>query len=720
MTVINTNSIALYARSALATNARSLSSAMERLSTGKRINAASDDAAGLAIAAKLTAQIRGLNQAVRNASDGISMIQTAEGATDAISNLLQRMRELTVQSANDTNSDSDRTALKSEYNQLVTEIDRIAKTTEWNGMKLLNRNFAPSANETATVTFKNMTPGDSTTVDGRTLTASAVLSANQVALAFAADNIASGGAFTGAASAGWTRGSASGSTLVYTSTAQLDVADLASSFMASNLSVVTTDGANASARPTVTVTQGAMAASAPSYLDAYCYLDPTAMFPCKEVTFGPLVASQSVTVNGLTLTAAADLTAAQVATAFSFIAVNGSGTNPPGGAFSGSLRQYATTDPTGATFFRFSGSSGPAIVQFRSTLANNDSFRTSGGGGRTETANVQFAGLADGESVTVGGLKLKASGGPISAANVASAFATLSAGVTSGNNVTNGTFTGALAGFRTDAASSDTVKFTSTAAGPVNDIVATQTGIAESSVVNFKALEAGDTITVGGLKLTASGAISANAVAAAFATLANGATQGHAVANGAFTGTLSGFTTGSASSNSVGFTSTAANNVTDIVTSRTATGPGIQTVDGAEPLGAFKFQVGASNDAQNQIEVAFGDFSKGGSIITVDTATDQLSTSDKAGALLSTIDASIQNVNTQRSSMGANINRLHYTIDNLTNASINASASRSRIEDVDYGEATTQLARAQIIQQAATAMLAQANQQPQLVLSLLR
>jgi len=137
MSVINTNVKSLVAQNALTVNNRSLSKSMEQLSTGKRINNAADDAAGLAISNKMTSQIRGLNQAVRNANDGITMIQTAEGATEEISNMLQRMRELAVQGANDTYSADDRAAIGKEYDQLIGEIDRIASNTEWNGIKLL-------------------------------------------------------------------------------------------------------------------------------------------------------------------------------------------------------------------------------------------------------------------------------------------------------------------------------------------------------------------------------------------------------------------------------------------------------------------------------------------------------------------------------------------------------------------------------------------------------
>lgn len=145
MSVINTNVKSLVAQNAMTVNNRSMDKAMQQLSTGKRINSAADDAAGLAISNKMTAQIRGLNQAVRNANDGISMLQTAEGATQEITNMLQRMRELAVQAANDTYTASDRSALNAEVTSLSAEITRISDNTEWNGMKLFTAKSAGSA-----------------------------------------------------------------------------------------------------------------------------------------------------------------------------------------------------------------------------------------------------------------------------------------------------------------------------------------------------------------------------------------------------------------------------------------------------------------------------------------------------------------------------------------------------------------------------------------------
>ncbi len=142
MTTINTNVMSMTAQRNLGTTSSSLATSMQRLSSGLRVNSAKDDAAGLAISERMNAQVRGLNVAARNANDGISLAQTAEGALGKVGDMLQRMRELAVQSANASNNGSDRTALQAEVTQLRSEIDRVAKTTSFNGTKLLDGTFA--------------------------------------------------------------------------------------------------------------------------------------------------------------------------------------------------------------------------------------------------------------------------------------------------------------------------------------------------------------------------------------------------------------------------------------------------------------------------------------------------------------------------------------------------------------------------------------------------
>ena len=137
MSVINTNVSAMYSQNAMKTNARAMSTAMEQLSTGTRVNSARDDAAGLAIGQNMTSQIRGLNMAVRNLNDGINMMQTAEGAMIEQSNMLQRMRELAVQANNGTYSNTQRSYLSVEYVALVSQIEKIATETKWNDQSLL-------------------------------------------------------------------------------------------------------------------------------------------------------------------------------------------------------------------------------------------------------------------------------------------------------------------------------------------------------------------------------------------------------------------------------------------------------------------------------------------------------------------------------------------------------------------------------------------------------
>src|ERR1035437_7854104 len=139
--IVNTNMNSLVAQNNLSTNQASLANAMQRLSSGLRINSAKDDAAGLAISQRMTAQINGSNQAARNANDGISLAQTAEGALSQIGTNLQRMRELAVQSANGTNSASDHAALDNEVQALSSEINRVAQSASFNGVNLLDGSF---------------------------------------------------------------------------------------------------------------------------------------------------------------------------------------------------------------------------------------------------------------------------------------------------------------------------------------------------------------------------------------------------------------------------------------------------------------------------------------------------------------------------------------------------------------------------------------------------
>ncbi|SCY07382.1 flagellin [Nitrosospira sp. Nl5] len=196
--VINTNVVSLNAQRNLNSSQGALATSLQRLSSGLRINSAKDDAAGLAISERMSSQIRGLNQAVRNANDGISMSQTAEGALGEVGNNLQRIRELAVQSRNASNSASDRTALNNEVQQLKDEIDRVASTTAFNGINLLdgsftNQAFQIGANVGETISISSLVNAQTTSLGTTTTYATSVVGvAPGAALASPADDIAAG------------------------------------------------------------------------------------------------------------------------------------------------------------------------------------------------------------------------------------------------------------------------------------------------------------------------------------------------------------------------------------------------------------------------------------------------------------------------------------------------------------------------------------------------
>ena len=201
MAVVNTNISASLAQASLARNERALSKAMEQLSTGRKINTAADDAAGLAISTRMSSQIVGLEQSVQNASDAISMIQTAESALDEITTMLLRMRELALQASNGTGSVADRDYLQDEFTRLKEEIDRIANNTEWNGRAVLNGNAGGTGVQT--VSFQvGGNAGQTISVDFGYMVGGGVASAGATTLASSVAGVAlSGIAISGATTA---------------------------------------------------------------------------------------------------------------------------------------------------------------------------------------------------------------------------------------------------------------------------------------------------------------------------------------------------------------------------------------------------------------------------------------------------------------------------------------------------------------------------------------
>ena len=214
---VNTNNVSLNAQRNLGTSQSSLATSMQRLSSGLRVNSAKDDAAGLAIAERMNASVRGLNVAARNANDGISLTQTAEGALGKVGDMLQRMRELAVQSANATNTTDDRKALQSEVTQLRDEIDRIAKGASFNGKKLLDGSFTAATFQVGAGSGENITVGS--VADSR-VTGLAKVAFSQNAAASIADG-------TDATVTGYATAIASGLTIQVGSGTAIDIGAIA-------------------------------------------------------------------------------------------------------------------------------------------------------------------------------------------------------------------------------------------------------------------------------------------------------------------------------------------------------------------------------------------------------------------------------------------------------------------------------------------------------------
>lgn len=227
--VINTNVMSLNAQRNLTGSGKALATAIQRLSSGLRINSAKDDAAGLAISERMTSQIRGMNQAIRNANDGISLAQTAEGAMQETTNILQRMRELSLQSSNSSNNSGDRQAIQEEVSQLQSELDRIALNTEFNGQRILDgsftsANFQVGANANQTISFsigsiKASSIGGIASEDGSTVTGAA---ATDITIA-----IGGGAATTINSSAGFTGNAYQDATSAYAKAAAINDAGIA-------------------------------------------------------------------------------------------------------------------------------------------------------------------------------------------------------------------------------------------------------------------------------------------------------------------------------------------------------------------------------------------------------------------------------------------------------------------------------------------------------------
>lgn len=645
---VNTNIASLNTQRNLNSSSNALNTSLQRLSTGSRINSAKDDAAGLQIANRMSSQISGLGVAVRNANDGISMAQTAEGALQQTTSILQRMRDLSLQSANGSNGDSERKALNGEVVQLKNELDRIATTTRFGSKQLFdgtlkeNIQVGANANETINVAISSFRTVDMGTTAARAATAGKLSAGGDVA-----------SRTIGAVGAPQVNG---------TATTLVGAAPPTTNFNNGSAGIAaTTDGAGAAVPGDFATTNASFdidfdsAATFTVTLDTDYTGNLAGMVADIQGQLDGYYGAGTITVddNAGTLT----LTETAATLSGSTIDVT-DGTNGFAAVFGGAVTENGGTPPapnTAAATFSivFGGTS-------QSFTLNSDLGSDAGVAGAINTAIAggSLAGLVTASVDGSGNLQLTevdtgadnlytASALSVSGAGAAAVFGTTTAGTT-GTTGTAASTTGSNTQFAIALDGGSTASTISIDAGTYDSL--------EALADNINQKFAADTSLKGEVR----------------ATVDNGKLQFVRSDKGA-TGSIT---------------------LTEVTGNTGLTNLGFTTADTAAGTDA-----GAVDSSVEQIDI---------------------STVEGAQAAIATLDAALAEVDTTRANMGAVQNRFESTISNLQNVSENTSASRGRILDTDFAAETANLSKNQILQQAGTAILAQANQLPQAVLSLLR
>jgi flagellin len=657
MTVINTNVGALRAQNGSRSASMELSTAMERLSTGKRINSAKDDAAGLAIASRMNAEVRGMNVAIRNANDGISLAQTAEGALGEVSNMLQRMRELAVQAANGTNSSTDRAALQAELAQLVAEVDGVSKSTTFNGVQLLDGSSKNVSLQIGTRATDNLSFGISAAdakslglqgfaVDGQ-LTTGRVGTVSGLAV----DDVLINGkaAFASVATADTATALA---TAINTNTAQTNVKATAYNTLSSGQPNATTFAAGA-----ITI-NGASVGAAGSVEELVANINRDAAGVVATLNDSGTITLSNDTGTNIVIAGSAPSAAGFTAGTYTgFVAIN---------SVDGSdIHVQAKNDANG-----YVGGAG--------TLADVKAF------GLNESADGKmFAGSAvDTTSALLSTDDIKINGVLVGKSSDGSAIAKAAA-----INAVSAQ-TGVQATAKTVA--KVTVDLAGTAPAATDTVI-------NGVVVNLSAAT------------TLSGVVTAINAAGVGGVVASSDEQGNLILT-SDTGT------------NITVRDIGGNLFTAATTLEGEVGTG--TIAAGRVLGG-RVTLSSSTGADVRVEGSSASIAKAGLALqggSSDLLGGAMSITTVAGArgALEQIDKALDKVSAQRGSLGAVQNRLETRVNVLTSSSTNITEAQSRIEDADFSVETTKLAKAQILSQAATAMLAQANQSQQGVLSLLR
>jgi flagellin len=659
MTVINTNIGALRAQNGSRVANMGLQTAMERLSTGKRINSAKDDAAGLAITSRMTSTIRGLAVAVRNANDGISMAQTAEGALGEVTNMLQRMRELAVQASNGTNSTSDRETLQAEMNQILAEVDGTAKSASYNGINLLDGSAKVVTLQTGSKAGDTMSFGIAATS-----TKSLGLQGYRVEGQLTTGRV--GDSTTLAVDDVLINGKAA-----FASVPAAATATALATAINSNTGV---HGVKATAYNTLTGTLP----NATTFSAGDLTINSASIGAAGSVE--ELVANINRDAAGVTAVLKDDGTIALT---------NDTGNNIViGGTSAATIAKAGFTSGTFTGFVALDSLTGSDI----SVQANNSANGFVGGAGTL--ADVKTLGLNE----TIAGASFSSSA--VGSTALAATDDLKINGVLVGKSTDGSALSKAAA---INAVSSQTgVQATAKTAVKLTVDLAGTAPAATDTVINGATVDLSGATTLAGV-VTAINAAGINGVLASADDAGNlilTSDQGANITVQDAGGEL--FTAATTLAGEAGTGTLAAGSVfTGRVTLASENGSAVQ-VDGSA---ASIAKVGLAK--------------QGGSGEVVGGGLSILSASG-AKVALQAIDKAIDKVSASRGDLGAVQNRLETRVNVLTSSSTNVTEARSRIEDTDFSSETTQLAKAQILTQAATAMLAQANQSQQGVLSLLR
>ena len=736
MPVINTNVKALMANASLQANERPLSVAMERMSTGKRINSSRDDAAGMAIASWMNAEIRSLNQAVRNAGDAVSLLQTADGATSEISNMLQRMREISVLSVNDTYSGVQRSFMNMEFQQLKKQIVQIANNTEWNGFPILNGSTG--------VPIGHQSKATGTGTFGTTLAELPVITATDMSI----NGIPIG--MPSASDDALTNWAAGSDGRTYSAIARA---------AAINAKTPTT-GVRAIAQPTL-LTGTAMVVGTAVY-------SGTLTINGKSTTISTVINDTSKTrdqivrainamtpdtgviakdtgqdVNGILLTATdgRNIQVTLASTDTNFAARTGLKAGIQTGGIALTTERdnpLKITSPSGniskwgLSTGDFSAPTTRAMVLQRSVASPNTTYIPLNAGDLVINGFAIRATVDSDDAVSVA----KSGVGSIDSSDKRSSAIALAMAINDRKSQTNVTALAQgplLQGVAMTMANGATTFMINNSTVSVT-LSASQTAAQRLSAV-LAAVNAGvDTHGVkaslndlGGVNLTTVDGRNLSIKIALGAGMSNADLGLNAGIPSSSGGTPPEYKTyyGSVTLESrQPFTMTPGVNGYSNTSNFKALGF-LEGHYGFESTGQLSFQVGARR--YQTINIDMPDFGSQGGLTGLITADAQLgtpivgiATPESATKSIELLDRVMQKVNESRATMGAVTNRLNHAMDNITNVSMNTSNSRSKIEDTDYSLASSDLARAQIIQQAATAVLAQANASQQIVLKLLQ